>query len=456
MNVLFVSGHPAQVHNFRLVREKLIKDGHKVFWLTTPKDIATNLLDVYGIPYEVLHKPNKGMVSKAWTLLRNVLWEMRYLRRNKIDIAITRTCPYTTFAAKLCGVKHIILDDTEHAAAKTTFLTNRMDAVIVPECFWFQLRKDEIRFPGNIELHYLHPKRFCPAPVWDLLGIEEGTRFAIVRFVKWDAWHDTQLVGGFSLEQKRELIKRLSKHLRVFISSESELPADLEPYRIQIPIERMHDVQAAAALFVGESATMASESVVLGTPAIYIDEVGRGYTDEEAREGLLWMFRPVANRSMLTIEVTPKNIDKNTANIIESKSKTRSPQSIGIDSNSIDPQSVQKQAFGQPTAQSCTIVESEDQLSATYKNTDLQSSEKNHKNGKVEPWWISGGVEECIENAEEIADAKFDSAAYAKRHKEWLASKIDCTGFLTYFIEGYPATVKEVKNADEEFWKRFK
>ena len=165
MNILFVSGHPAQVHNFRLVREELIKDGHQVFWLTTPKDIATNLLDVYGIPYEVLHKPNKGIFSKAWTLLRNVLWEMRYLRRNKIDVAITRTCPYTTIATKLCGVKHIIIDDTEHAAEQVKVLSNRADAILLPECFWFQLRKDEIRFPGNIEVHYLHPKRFCPAPV---------------------------------------------------------------------------------------------------------------------------------------------------------------------------------------------------------------------------------------------------------------------------------------------------
>ena len=85
--------------------------------------------------------------------------------------------------------------------------------------------------------------------------------------------------------------------MRVFISSESELPADLEPYRIHIPIEQMHHVQAAAALFVGESATMASESVCLGTPAIYIDQVGRGYTDEEAREQLLPMFRPAPNRA---------------------------------------------------------------------------------------------------------------------------------------------------------------
>ena len=375
MNVLFVSGHPAQVHNFRLVREELIKDGHQVFWLTTPKDIATNLLDIYGIPYERLLKPGKGIISKAWTLIRNVLFVMRHLRRNKIDMAVTRTCPYTTIAAKLCGVKHIITGDTEHAAHKLKWFSDRVDTVVLPECFWFQLRKDELRFPGNTELYYTHPKRFTPKPVWDLLGIEPDTRFAIVRFVKWDAWHDTQLVGGFTLDQKRTLIQRLQQHMRVFISSESELHADLEPYRIHIPIEQMHHVQAAASLFVGESATMASESVCLGTPAIYIDQVGRGYTDEEARESLLWMFRPVPNRSSLK---------------------------------------------------------------------------------ESEPSWISGGVDECIDKAEELASPSFDRAAYAKRHAAWLATKIDCTGFLTYFIENYPNSATEVKNATPDFWERFK
>ena len=374
MNILFVSGHPAQVHNFKFVREELIKSGHRVFWLTTPKDIATNLLDVYGIPYKRLHKPSKNIVSKAWTMLRNVLWEIGYLRHNKIDIAITRTCPYTTFAAKICGVKHIILDDTEHAAKKTLFLTNMIDTVIVPECFWFQLREDEIRFAGNIELFYLHKKRFTPSSVWNLLGLNPDTPFAIVRFVKWDAWHDTQLVGGFTLDQKRELIARLQKHMRVFISSESELPSDLESYRIRIPIERMHDVQAAASLFVGESATMASESVCLGTPAIYIDEVGRGYTDAEAREELLWMYRPVPTRAALKNE---------------------------------------------------------------------------------EPAWISGGVEECINKAEEIASATFDRNAYAQRWEKWLSKKIDCTAFLTWFIENYPQSIEETRNADAKFWRKF-
>ena len=208
-----------------------------------------------------------------------------------------------------------------------------------------------------------------------MLGIEPDTPFAIVRFVKWDAFHDTQLVGGFTLDQKRTLIQRLQQHMRVFISSESELPADLEPYRIHIPIEQMHHVQAAASLFVGESATMASESVCLATPAIYIDQVGRGYTDEEARHQLLWMFRPVPNREALSAS---------------------------------------------------------------------------------EPSWISGGVSECIDMAEELASASFDREAYVARHKAWLSTKIDCTGFLTYFIENYPSSVDQTRKADSSFWSQFK
>lgn len=377
MNILFVTGHPAQVHNFRNVRNELHKRGHKVFWLTTPKDIATNLLNTYDIPYELLHKPSANIVSKACTLLRNVLSEIKYIRRNKIDIAITRLCPYTAIAAKLCQIKHITISDTELGAKSLKFFSNLADCVAVLDCFWMKLREDEIRFPGNIEIFYLHPNRFAPAPIWDLLQIEPDTRFAIVRFVKWDAWHDTELVGGFTLDQKRELVTRLQRHMRVFISSESELPADLEPYRIQIPIERMHDVQAAAALFVGESATMASESVVLGTPAIYIDEVGRGYTDEEAREQLLWMYRPVPSRD----ELKPN-----------------------------------------------------------------------------EPDWIAGGVKECIEKAEEIASSSFDTTQYAQRHKNWIATKIDCTAFLTWFIEHYPQSAEQTKANQEnaEFWAQFR
>lgn len=376
MNILIVSGHPAQVHNFRLVREELIKNGHNVFWLTTPKDIATKLLDIYKIPYSILEKPRKSTLSQLIYLIKNTWFAIKFIKRNKIDFVVSRTDPYTSLAAKILFVKQINLNDTEHAAEsirQKPFALMAND-ILVPNCFYYQISKKQLYFPGNIELFYLHPKRYTPQKPWKLLEIPEDTKYALVRFVKWDAYHDVNLIGGFSLEKKIELVNRIAKHCKVFISSEEVLPEELQKYQIRIPLERMHDVLAYASLVVGESATMASESVVLGTPAVYVDEVGRGYTDEEAREGLLHMFRPVADKSKVVNDVE----------------------------------------------------------------------------------WIEGGVEESIAKAEEIVSEEFDIETWNEKHKQWLSTKVDCTAFLTWFIENYPESSKLTKEVDKEFWERFK
>lgn len=399
MNILLVSQHPAQVHNFRLVRDKLLHDGHHVFWLSTKKDIATNLLDQYRIPYAIMHKPSKKIIDQLLALVRNTFYVGHFMRKNKIDIAIHRTCPYTATACFFTRHKHVVVDDTEHAAMQIRQkpFAKMANAALVPSCFWYNLRQDMLTFPANIELFYTHPKEFTPTAPWELLGIEQGTPYALVRFVKWDAYHDTKLIGGFSLEQKIELVQRLNKHVKVFISSETELPASLEPYRIHIPIERMHDVLAHAVLFVGESATMASESVCLGTPAIYVDEIGRGYTDEEARAGLLWMYRPYNN-----VHCTPHDA---------------SQYDVATAWKPADP------------------------------HRDVQGRE---------PWWIGGGISEAIAQAEYIVSPDFDRDAWKQRHSQWLSTKIDPTAFLTWFIENYPESVSLTKHANQAFWQQFK
>ena len=89
--------------------------------------------------------------------------------------------------------------------------------------------------------------------------------------------------SGLSLENKRIAVNEFSKYAKVFITSEGKLPEDLEKYRIHIPPERIHDALNYATLLYGESATMSSECSILGTPAIYLDNDGRGYTDEQEK-----------------------------------------------------------------------------------------------------------------------------------------------------------------------------
>src|SRR5690606_3504588 len=135
------------------------------------------------------------------------------------------------------------------------------------------------------------PNYFTPDPgILDLLQIKAHEKYAIVRFVSWGAAHDFGHTG-MSLANKIKVVKALSEHARVFITSEGELPADLEKHRIKIPFNKMHDAIYFSSLLFGESATMASEAAVLGTPSIFIDYDGRGYTDEEeSKYGIVFNF----------------------------------------------------------------------------------------------------------------------------------------------------------------------
>ncbi|MFW5879634.1 MAG: DUF354 domain-containing protein [bacterium] len=293
MNILFTTNHPAQIHNFRPLREELQKKDHNIFWIATEKDISRYLLIHYQINYKLIKKPGKDFFSKVKILIINTIQSIRFIRKNKIDLIISRVSPYLALAGLLTNTKHIALADTESSGIYNKMFVKFTNAFLTSKTFKLQLTKDQIRFDGNIELFYLHPKRFQPMKreeVANLLGIEKNEPYIIMRFVSWDAYHDKGL-SGFTDANKLKAAKAFSKHGRVFISSESELQPELEPYRIKIPPEKMHDVLAHATLFFGESSTMASESAVLGTPAIFMNYNWFGVTEEEENYNLLYSFK---------------------------------------------------------------------------------------------------------------------------------------------------------------------
>ncbi|HDZ69282.1 MAG TPA: hypothetical protein ENH43_02560 [Phycisphaerales bacterium] len=142
-------------------------------------------------------------------------------------------------------------------------------------------------YPGCHELAYLHPKRFTPdAKVVKGLGVDPEEKYCIIRFVSWQAQHD---IGqhGFAEEKKLQFVGEIAKYARPYITSEAKLPAELEVYRLNVPVHLAHHVMAFAALYVGEGATMASESAVLGVPAVYINTLKLGYINMHENYGLL-------------------------------------------------------------------------------------------------------------------------------------------------------------------------
>jgi predicted glycosyltransferase len=155
--------------------------------------------------------------------------------------------------------------------------------VIVPECYQAWLPPWHLKYPGYHELSYLHPKRFTPDREKAVAaGLDPGRPTFLLRTVSWGASHDVA-ERGWTAELLREAVRYLCSLGTVLISSECELPEDIRMHRFKGPVSDIHHVMAFCRLYVGESATMASECAVLGIPAVYAASTGRGYTDEEER-----------------------------------------------------------------------------------------------------------------------------------------------------------------------------
>ena len=101
-------------------------------------------------------------------------------------------------------------------------------------------------------------------------------------------------------EQRRSLVRRRANLLNAESSrviTRPHIPGDRAQTKspimrvLKLSDDDVHHLLAYAQILVGESATMASEAAVLGTPAVYIATTGRGYTDDqEARYGIVRSF----------------------------------------------------------------------------------------------------------------------------------------------------------------------
>lgn len=283
MRILIDIGHPAHVHFFKNTIWKLQEDGHEVKITARHKEIAQYLLDVYGFDYVDRGTGSGNIIGKAANMLKTNSLLYKITKSFKPDILMGLHNPYISQVGTLIGKPSLIFTDTEHAKLANKLTFPFASVILTPSCFKLDLGKKQIRYNGYHELAYLHPNYFKPDPsVLDLLGVEKDEKYIIMRFVSWGASHD---VGhsGLSPEMKRKAVREFSKHAKVFITSETLLPKDLEKYRIRIPPDRIHDALYYATLLYGESATMASECSILGTPAIFLDNAGRGYTDEQEK-----------------------------------------------------------------------------------------------------------------------------------------------------------------------------
>ena len=270
MRVIFELGHPAHVHLFKYTIWDLEKKGHEIKIAVREKEgMVSPLLEKYGFVYEMMRPNVQGMPRKAVTMIKNDLVLLKIARRFEPDIFVSVASPFSAHVSTVLGKPHICLTDTENAGLQLKLMVPFTRSILTPDCFLKQFpAKKHIRYPGYHELAYLHPNRFKPDPsVLDGMGIKKGEKYAVLRFGAFNASHDIG-IKGFNKEDKKTLVRELSKYARVFVSSEEPLGDYFKKYESKIPIYKFHHALYYASLSLSDTGTMATEASILGTPAI--------------------------------------------------------------------------------------------------------------------------------------------------------------------------------------------
>ncbi len=301
MKVLIDIGHPAHVHLFKNFAWEMQKKGHKILFTCREKEFEIDLLKKYNFEYVSFGKKFKTSFGKIIGLFLFNFKLFVISLKFKPNLFLSHGSIYAAQIAWLMRKSHISFEDTFNF--EQIRLYKPFTSVILTSDYMHPfLGAKTIEYSGYHELAYLHPNRFTPnSKVINELGLSQGEKFCIVRFVSWEATHDINH-SGMSIENKIKVVKTLSKYSKVFISSEKKLPPDLLKYKFPLKPEKIHDAMAFASLIFGESGTMISEGAVLGTPGIYIDDTGRLYTNElEKKYGLVFNFTESHDDQILAI-----------------------------------------------------------------------------------------------------------------------------------------------------------
>jgi uncharacterized protein len=303
MNILVDVGHPGHVHLFRIPIQNWTSHGHSVVVTIRERDIVGQLLEAYGIPYQVASQARHGVGGLFYELIEHDWQVLQQVRKHKSDVLLG-TSVAVAHVSRITPAKSLVFneDDDENVKLFAKLTYPFADAIVVPDFVRGKRTPRHVIYNSCHELAYLHPNHYRPdAGVLDELGVKPGEPYFILRLVALKAYHDVGQ-AGISPAMRRKLIELLSQHGRVFITVEGALPEELRSYQIPMPPHRIHDAMNYAKLLVADSQTMTAEAAILGVPAIRCNTfVAKGVSlhDElEQKYGLTYGYLPSDEEKM--------------------------------------------------------------------------------------------------------------------------------------------------------------
>jgi hypothetical protein len=274
--LLFFLDHPAKFNLFRGQINELRTRGHQVEVVIITKDSLEDLVREEGWTYTNIYPEGRKipclhvLLAAPISLTKTIYRLLKYVGSRKYDLFIGDALVHV---GRLKGVPSFYpTDDVIRQVPEQSVYLAFCNHILAPKITELgPFNGKVIRYDGYKAMAHLHPNRFKP----DITRLDESLRhgapYFLIRCVKYNATHDLNHTG-MNNEILRRLLRLLEPKGRVFISSERDLPPDLDPYRLKIEKRNIAHYLYYARLFIGDGRSMCSEAAVLGTPSIEFDD----------------------------------------------------------------------------------------------------------------------------------------------------------------------------------------
>lgn len=268
LHYLFELNHPKHYHQFKNIFKAISANNDSFEVIARNKDVLLFLLNEDNVPYHIYGKRGNSLFNKLLFIPRLLIDYFRKVKAISPDVIVSKASPYAAIIGKLMNIPTVITPDSEIVYLTNKFVAPISSLVITQNSFNKKFGVKHKTITGFFETTYLHPAYFHPQED-ELLTIKlkKDEKYFVVRFIGWDANHDINQFG-FSNEEKIKLVNFLEKYGRVIITSEKNVPHDLQKNVFKLHPSKIHHLLSYADLYIGDSQSMATEAALLGTPSI--------------------------------------------------------------------------------------------------------------------------------------------------------------------------------------------
>jgi len=270
--VLIFIGTPKQAHYYSHIVKALKSEGIDVILVARPKECTLDLMNHYFDEYDIVYFSD-SIINKAFGMFAVNKELYKIAKANSLSAMISTLNPSVSQMGKFLDIPTITINDTDHAKILASLCIPFSDIVLTNATYLHDYGHKHIRYDGFLELIYLDRTHFIPnKDTINRLKSDNDQKLIVLRFIKSAASHDLES-GGFSLAIKIKLVEYLSQYGQIMISSESELPPEIEKYRFKMEPHELHSCLYYSDLCVSDGSSTAVEAALLGTPSIHYEKL---------------------------------------------------------------------------------------------------------------------------------------------------------------------------------------